>query len=280
MLSFGASAVAAGVPALLLVWYFYSLLPPPRSRGAIAATFALGVVSVLPVIAVQVPLLAHLGALSWPYDRVFGTHLTPYLRGAALAFLAVAPTEEFSHFVILLLYCAASGRLQTPRDGLVYGAIVALGFAAIENVGYAYTLGVKSAMARGFSAVLCHAFFGALMGYYLGMARTRPRRRLRYLVRSLSAPILLHGLYDFPLLTILSRYEIGVVGELAEADLAQVALALVLMPGVLIVMWLWVARLIRRTRPEPEATELVFVGLERAEPEPQGQEPAAPSAVG
>lgn len=274
-MSFAVSAVAASVPALLLLWYFGSLGPRPRSRGAVAATFALGIVSVLPVLAVQVPLLAHLGALSWPYDRIFGTQLTPYLRGSALALLAVAPTEEFSRFLVLVLYCAATGRLRTPRDGIVYGAVAALGFAAIENVGYAYALGLVSALARGFSAVICHAFFGAIMGHYLGMARARPRRRVGYFVKSLAIPIVLHGLYDFPLLTILSSYDIGVVGELEEADLTQMILALVLMPGVLLVMWRWVAQLIRRTRPEPELLEAPAADVTGVAPPLAAAKPAA-----
>src|SRR5205823_1208301 len=45
-------------------------------------------------------------------------------------------------------------------------------------------------------------FWGALMGYYVGMARFQPNAARGLYVKALVVPILLHGLYDFPLLTV------------------------------------------------------------------------------
>jgi RsiW-degrading membrane proteinase PrsW (M82 family) len=238
-LIFAVGIIAAIFPALLLAWYFYSLDAANLSRPAVVATFALGLASVIPVGIIEVLLMA-----------IFGSIPSAYGRGAARAFLAVAPAEELSHFMVLVLFCARHGRLRNPLAGMIYGAIVALGFATAENVGYTYLLGFVSAMARAYSAVLCHAFFGAIMGYYIARARCEPKHAFILTTKSLLIPIVLHGLWDFPALTILAREDLGVVGELRQADLPQIILALILMPGVMLFLWLWTLRINRRLQGE------------------------------
>jgi RsiW-degrading membrane proteinase PrsW (M82 family) len=54
---------------------------------------------------------------------------------------------------------------------------------------------------RGITAVPAHAIFGIVMGYYLGMARFATSGAGIYLAKSLLVPIMLHGLYDYFLLS-------------------------------------------------------------------------------
>jgi RsiW-degrading membrane proteinase PrsW (M82 family) len=51
------------------------------------------------------------------------------------------------------------------------------------------------------SAVPFHAMAGAIMGYYFGLAHFIPPKRHRYYLLALLVPILLHGAYDYPLVT-------------------------------------------------------------------------------
>jgi RsiW-degrading membrane proteinase PrsW (M82 family) len=249
-MTFAASLIVAVAPSLVLAWYFYSLDPNPGRRHAVVWAFVLGFLTVFPVMVVQVPLLDACKAIP-----------SPYVRGAARSFIVVAGTEEFFKFVVLVLFCARNKEFHGPMDGMVYGAVASLGFATVENIGYVYIFGLVSAWARAFSAVPCHAFCGAIMGYYLGRARFSESGRARLLLKSFAVPLLLHGLYDFPALTILAKYDIAIV-ELSQADLPLLLLALVLMPGVLIFMWVWTLRIHWRLgqKSEPAAPLNILSG--------------------
>lgn len=80
--------------------------------------------------------------------------------------------------------------------------MVALGFAAFENVKYVYSYGFATGLVRAVTAVPGHAIFGVFMGYFYGYAKLsdywgRDEDRKAYLALSVVVPILLHGCYDF-----------------------------------------------------------------------------------
>jgi RsiW-degrading membrane proteinase PrsW (M82 family) len=261
-LSFVVSLLAAVLPSGLLIWYFYALDFHRGAKRDVLVMFALGFVTVVPAVIVQIPLLDLCGLIPSPYGR-----------GAARAFVAVAPTEEFFKFLLLVLFCARKRNFNGPRDGMVYGAVASLGFATIENIGYVYRFGWTSALARAFSAVPSHAFFGAIMGYFYGRAHLARRGRLLLLCKSIGIPILLHGLYDFPFLTVDAKYGIR-LRELADADLPLVLSALLLMPGVLIFMWAWLLRIERRL--QREADQAVFAAFATEPPRTPTSGPPQP----
>jgi protease PrsW len=50
--------------------------------------------------------------------------------------------------------------------------------------------------------VSSHALFGVIMGYYIGKGKFAPKnKRIKWIVLSLFVPFILHGTYDFILLT-------------------------------------------------------------------------------
>ena len=49
--------------------------------------------------------------------------------------------------------------------------MVALGFAAFENVKYVYSYGFATGLVRAVTAVPGHAIFGVFMGYFYGYAK-------------------------------------------------------------------------------------------------------------
>jgi protease PrsW len=54
---------------------------------------------------------------------------------------------------------------------------------------------------RAFTAVPAHAIFGITMGFYFGLARFYPKRQKELRAKALWVPVLLHGIYDFILMT-------------------------------------------------------------------------------
>ena len=81
-----------------------------------------------------------------------------------------------------------------------------MGFATVENIVYVvyrYANNPHVGLYRGVFSVPAHAVFAITMGYYLSLAKydteeTRKRVNLR---RSLYMPILLHGTFNFILMS-------------------------------------------------------------------------------
>jgi RsiW-degrading membrane proteinase PrsW (M82 family) len=233
-------AVSAVAPSALLVWYFHARDLYPEPPRVLWTTFALGVLSVLPVLMVGVPihqLIAGVGA--------------PVIRGFLEAFFVAAIPEEFFKLVVLLLYSMRRVEFDEPMDGIVYGVVASLGFATFENILYVFDGGLSVAVSRAFSAVPLHAFAGAILGYHVGQAKFRPEEKWLLIVKGYGAVVLLHGFYNFPLLTLMA------VEEASSGGLLALVTVVVLLTG-----WRWALRLMRRLRKEQLAGRAAAAGAE------------------
>ncbi len=251
---YAALMVSAIVPSLLLLWYFHARDLHPEPGKVLFASFGLGVATIPGV------LLA-----AWPLTFVVAELQEPHLAGLGAAFLTAAIPEELFKLVVVWGYAARNRHFDEPMDGIVYGVAVSLGFATLENVLYVGSGGLGVAVMRALTAVPGHAFFGAVMGYFVGQARFAPRGRGASLALAFVVPVLLHGLYDFPLLTL------PALGDSVEPvhGLVLVGLALT----TLVVSGVLARRSLRRLRVEQESrraaglpasyTEVV-VGMEAA----------------
>jgi RsiW-degrading membrane proteinase PrsW (M82 family) len=182
--------VSAVVPSLLLLWFFHKMDTFPEPARVVWTTFALGVGSIIPVLIVGLPIMFTLDAIGIPSAGVHG-----FLQ----AFATAAVPEEAAKLAVLALYAGRHSAFDEPMDGLVYGAAASLGFATLENVLYCAQGGVGLAILRAFTAVPMHAGCGAIMGYYYGRSRFETDR-FRLLALAYFVPMMLHGLYDWPLL--------------------------------------------------------------------------------
>ena len=86
-------------------------------------------------------------------------------------------------------------------DGIVYAVFISLGFALVENIMYVIQGGASVGLIRALTAVPAHALFGVVMGYYIGIARFSGVHRADYIIRALMWPIILHGFYDYCLMS-------------------------------------------------------------------------------
>jgi protease PrsW len=193
-----ALAAAAIVPALMLMWFFHSMdvfREPPR---VLWATFGLGILTIPFVLLID-----------WPITKFTGIgHLAnPYVNGTAEAFFVAAIPEELCKLVALLIYAYRHMEFDEPMDGIVYGVAASLGFATLENVLYVTGGGAGVAVMRALTAVPGHACTGAVMGYFVGQAKFAKQGRGMLLLGGLFFPVLLHGLYDAPLLILKSFSE-------------------------------------------------------------------------
>ncbi|MFQ5527105.1 MAG: PrsW family glutamic-type intramembrane protease [Thermoanaerobaculia bacterium] len=225
-------ALSAVVPSLLLMWYFHARDIFPEPPRALWAVFGLGVLIVIPVLLV-----------AWPFGGLVGGVASPLVSGALAAFLQAAIPEEAFKFLVVWRYAARRPEFDEPMDGVVYGVAASLGFATFENLAYVADSGLGVAVMRALTAVPSHAFLGAIMGYYVGRARfVRGEERNRWLMKAFIIPVLLHGVYDFPLLA-------GVkVRQLDPSDGPLVVALVSIAPLVVVGEWIWAMRLSRSLR--------------------------------
>jgi RsiW-degrading membrane proteinase PrsW (M82 family) len=257
-------AVSAVVPSLLLIWYFHSRDIYPEPAKVVWTTFGLSVLTVIPVLVVALPVAM---LFADPIENA-------YVGGLATAFLAAAIPEEIFKFLVVYFYAMRHEEFDEPMDGIVYGVVGSLGFATLENVLYTVQGGLTVAIARAVTAVPCHAFLGAIMGYFIGQARfNEGKKRWVMLTSALFWPILLHGLYDFPLMT-MKRLRAGSTGvEALSLGLLGATLA------VLIVEAVWAFRVTRRLRREQKELDRATQAEATLQAAPKGAAPAAPAAA-
>jgi RsiW-degrading membrane proteinase PrsW (M82 family) len=165
----------------------------PEPMWLIAITFVLGGLATVPA----------------GFAELFLVNLTPWLDPRVVTFggqLFALPLA-FVVFTIVVGMCEEGAKMlgagfavrrrefDEPVDGIVYGIVSSLGFAAAENVRYfALTrLSAPIVIARCFMSVPAHMFFGAIWGYALG-ARLVEKRPKVLLFLALAAAA--HGLFD------------------------------------------------------------------------------------
>lgn len=117
------------------------------------------------------------------------------------AFVVAAFSEELFKYIALFLLIWKSPEFNEKFDGIVYAVYVSLGFAAVENVLYVLEGGITTGVMRAVTAVPAHAIFGITMGFYFGLAKFYEKERKQLKMKALFYPIVLHGIYDFILMT-------------------------------------------------------------------------------
>lgn len=126
---------------------------------------------------------------------------------AGTTLLAPIVEEVLKGMAVAIIFVAWPHEFDSVLDGMVYGAITALGFAATENVLYLYFLGYQEG---GWAEMLVlfvlrvilggwgHAVYTAFIGVGLAVGRLRrgPGSKLVFPLLGLVAAIFLHALHN------------------------------------------------------------------------------------
>ena len=140
------------------------------------------------------------------------------IQGAAITFLSsfgvVSASEETLKCAVLILGIYPKKAFNEPVDGIVYAVLVGMGFATVENLIYANIFGLHTTVVRGFTAVPAHLVFAVVQGYYIGLAKFQPEKRIALILQGLGIAIFLHGMYDFLILQELSEW-LSVLGSVS-----------------------------------------------------------------
>ncbi|HEY3247539.1 MAG TPA: PrsW family glutamic-type intramembrane protease [bacterium] len=179
--------VLALAPVVFWLWYFQMrdrLHPEPRAL--VVRVFVFGGVVAIPAAFIELGVLA-------------GAGLTLH-RGSAADALAAAfiigVVEESVKFAAVMFGVYRNVEFNEVIDGIIYAVAASLGFAAVENLFYVLQGGVSVGLLRAFLSIPGHAFFGAIMGFYMGAAKFSGPRERQMLLAGLVLAILAHTAYD------------------------------------------------------------------------------------
>jgi RsiW-degrading membrane proteinase PrsW (M82 family) len=172
---------ATAVPAGLIIYRLDQFEPEPASLIAIAVVWG-------GVVALTFSAIANSASLSFLQQIVPATTVDSW--GAAI----VAPVNEelYKGAGLVIIYLMARTEFDGLMDGLVYGAMIGLGFQVVENVQY-FMLAMAESGAGHLGPVVntyfvrvvlagpySHTLFSGLMGFgfaYLVTQRAASRRR-------------------------------------------------------------------------------------------------------
>lgn len=145
--------------------------------------------------------------------------------------------ESLKGFAVLLIWLFFPEEFDSPLDGMVYGAITALGFAATENVLYLYFLGYQE---DGFAGLISlfvlrvilggwgHAVYTAFIGLGLALARLSPNMLVRILAPFVGwlIAVFLHALHNTMATVLVNETGLGGLAVLLLVDWVSWALVL------------------------------------------------------
>ncbi len=120
------------------------------------------------------------------------------------SFIVAGFSEEFFKFLATFILFYRNRNFNERFDGIVYAVFVSLGFAMLENFVYVFNTqigGMQTAILRAIISVPMHGLFGVFMGYYLSLYKFENYCHRKFIIYALIQPVLVHGLYDFILIS-------------------------------------------------------------------------------
>lgn len=184
--------------AVLFFWMLFNDRENPEPFWQIIKALLVGVAIAFPVVFIEIYL----------------SQINPFAVGGVQyaaydTYIVAGLTEETFKLLGVLLFFVASRHFNEKMDGIVYCALVSLGFAAIENVLYlANALNMQElysmAVMRGIFSVPAHCIFAVIMGFFLSKsvyAKTFGGQAI-FLFLAWGSAVLAHGTYNF-IITIL-----------------------------------------------------------------------------
>lgn len=190
----------AALPVILILIYVYSKDKNKEPFSILIKFFLLGICSCFLVLYISKKLEPFLPFMKYDKNSTF-------INIFLYSFLGVALIEEFSKWIMIYWYGYNNKYFDEIFDIIVYSVFTSLGFAFFENIGYILTnKSIGVAITRGLLAIPGHACFGLFMGYYLCLAKVcsinnKNKLSKKYLLLSVIIPTLLHGIYDFCLMS-------------------------------------------------------------------------------
>jgi RsiW-degrading membrane proteinase PrsW (M82 family) len=217
--------------AALFILLFQYLFPRPAPWRLVGTAVVAGCVCTY---VLSILLRQFVGAGLNSFDS-----LTTLPAAFSFAILRVGLPEELTKAVAALLALAPFWRRVSPAQAFQAALFCAVGFAIVENQGYATAFGQHAmlmAFSRGFLATLTHSLLSMIFGLFLMRFVAHGWRRWHLLVIGYLVTAGAHALYDTGMLPILSEFlrtkNVTVPTMLMALPVVLVGIVLVLVAGL------------------------------------------------
>ncbi len=174
-------SLIAFLPALILCGYiYYKDRIEKEPIWLLALLFAAGAVAYIPALLMQKLVCNGLDRIFVGFQSFSPDGSVSYTSSSMAAlhsvlsvFIGVALVETVLKWCVLFFITHKNKHFNYLFDGIVYSVFVSLGFAAVENVRYAWVNGWDTIVLRSVSSIPCHLLVGIIMGYFYTMWRAR-----------------------------------------------------------------------------------------------------------
>jgi protease PrsW len=192
-------------PGIFICFYIFAKDKYNREPlGLLVWAFVLGMLSTIPAVVIQLATGDMAGKIGE----------TAVAATAFFAYCVVGLSEEASKFFMLRVFLYKRKAFDDPFDGIIYAVMVGMGFATLENILYVMQHGYATGVLRMFLSVPAHGTFAVLMGYFTGLAKFNPNKRMLYFLFAILLPVLFHGTFD--LFLFLGQSILHIAGSVAS----------------------------------------------------------------
>ncbi len=157
--------ISAG-PAFIWVWIFYKLdTLEPEPKGFILGIFLLGAIFAN---GIGIPLINGLFNVN---EWLYNAELPLKIIGSILI---IGFIQEYLKYAGVRFTVFISSEFDERVDGIIYGAVIGLGYATMLNIHYIISMGGVNpsvGVMRITISCLAHASFSGISGYFLGRAK-------------------------------------------------------------------------------------------------------------
>lgn len=157
--------ISAG-PAFIWVWIFYKLdTLEPEPKGFILGVFLLGAIFAN---GIGIPLINGLFNVN---EWLYNAELPLKIIGSILI---IGFIQEYLKYAGVRFTVFISSEFDERVDGIIYGAVIGLGYATMLNIHYIISMGGVNpsvGVMRITISCLAHASFSGISGYFLGRAK-------------------------------------------------------------------------------------------------------------
>lgn len=186
--------ILAVLPVLIILLYVYNSDRQKEPTKLLLQLFLMGILSCFVTL-----YLTEKVKIIFPFlhnkNNLFDIFLYSYI--------GIALIEEFSKWIMVYYKGYNNKEFDESYDIIIYSIFTSLGFAFFENIIYVMgKMTIKTALTRAISSVPAHAFVGLFMGYFLSLAKeasinNNKKEEKKNIIYSLLVPVIIHGSYDF-----------------------------------------------------------------------------------
>ncbi len=192
-------------PSVIWLLFYLRKDAHPESNRMILKIFFYGMLVAVIAALIEIGIS---GALVTVGENWFKTF--PFLFFVLYHFIIIALVEECSKYLIIREKVINNPEFDEPVDTILYMIIIALGFAALENIlvlfsgkePFLFGEAIAITSFRFIGATFLHALCSGTLGYFLALSFFEPKKRLKLIIKGVVIATLLHGFFNISIIGI------------------------------------------------------------------------------